>query len=241
MKNTENVPVLGPGFAQVPGGPEYNNRSVMSWHYYCEVFDSNGDTTVSSILVQFFCDIVFGPDVFNTVKIRTEEIGGGSMLTEFGLCYPNITDIEGKNMVECSRVMNLADRYFQSWTYWDTNWLWNTDGSPKIDAISVFSRPYPISTCGSPQNLTFDYKTKEFLYEFILDPNIESKTEIFVPPMFYPNSKFDLKLSEILSWEFSPQNPNIIFVTPIREQREEIPVFVQITPQIQIVQVRSSN
>ena len=113
------IPVLGTGFSQVPGGPDYNNRSVLSWHYYCELFDSKaGNDTTQTILIQIFCDAIFGPTVFNTVKSRTEEIGGGSMLTEFGLCYPNISNPMDKNTIECNRVLDLADLHFQSWTYW---------------------------------------------------------------------------------------------------------------------------
>ena len=67
----------------------------MSWHYYCELFDAGNDnTTVSSILVQFFCDVLFGPDVFNTVKLRTEEIGGGSMLTEVRVNFRGKAEIQ---------------------------------------------------------------------------------------------------------------------------------------------------
>ncbi len=30
------------GFDHVPGGPEYNNRSVFSYHVYCAYVDSVG-------------------------------------------------------------------------------------------------------------------------------------------------------------------------------------------------------
>ena len=32
---TEEPSVFGPGFKTVPGGSDYLNRTVMSWHYYC--------------------------------------------------------------------------------------------------------------------------------------------------------------------------------------------------------------
>ena len=69
-KNQEKVPVFGTGFTQVPGGLDYNNRSVLSWHYYCELFDSRvgNETTQMETLIQVFCDAFFGPNVFNTVK-----------------------------------------------------------------------------------------------------------------------------------------------------------------------------
>ena len=52
--------VLGTGFTQVPGGSDYNNRSVLSWHYYCNLFDSQlGNDTLQSILVQERFFIIF--------------------------------------------------------------------------------------------------------------------------------------------------------------------------------------
>ena len=76
--------VFGPGLTQVPGGPDYNNRTVMSWHYYCWIMDLDGGTSgdPANILVQIFCDVLLGPNVFKTAQMRAGEIGGGSMLTE---------------------------------------------------------------------------------------------------------------------------------------------------------------
>ena len=79
MKSVD-YPVLGPGFSQVPGGSEYQNRSVLSWHYYCQFLDGGKNTR--SILTQIFCDMFWGPEAFQTVDKRLGEIGGGSMLTE---------------------------------------------------------------------------------------------------------------------------------------------------------------
>ena len=70
FKNPQ-ISVLATGFNHVPGGPEYNNRSVLSWHYYCNLFDSEIDNnTIQSVFIQIFCDTIFGPDVFNTVKVH---------------------------------------------------------------------------------------------------------------------------------------------------------------------------
>ena len=80
MKSVD-YPVLGPGFSQVPGGSEYQNRSVLSWHYYCQFLDKKKENS-KSILTQIFCDMFWGPESFKTVDKRVAEIGGGSMLTE---------------------------------------------------------------------------------------------------------------------------------------------------------------
>ncbi len=239
----ESVSVLGPGFSQVPGGPDYRNRSVLSWHYYCELYDSShGNDTVESILVQFFCDILFGPDVFNTVDLRTQELGGASMLTEFGLCYPNISDPASHNTVECSRVMDLADSHFQSWTYWDTDSFWNTEGRPKNDLVAVFSRPYPRATAGTPTKLSYDLLSKEFVYSFNLDESIQEPTEIYIPPLIYPEHQVDIDLSSSLSWNLSPDDPNVIFVTPRKSQTIQVenPVTVSLKPVVRLFASSSS-
>ena len=33
--------IFGPGFQTVPGGPNYLNRTVLSWHYYCWAIGKN--------------------------------------------------------------------------------------------------------------------------------------------------------------------------------------------------------
>ncbi len=38
-----NPPVFGPGFTQVPGGENYLNRTVFSWHYYCPIIGYGGN------------------------------------------------------------------------------------------------------------------------------------------------------------------------------------------------------
>ena len=71
LTRNSQISVLGTGFNQVPGGPDYNNRSVLSWHYYCNLFDSEiENNTIQSVFIQIFCDTIFGPDVFNTVKVH---------------------------------------------------------------------------------------------------------------------------------------------------------------------------
>ena len=175
-------------------------------------------------------------------KTRTEEIGGGSMLTEFGLCYPNISDPLNKNNLECTKVLDLADSYFQSWTYWDFKPFWNTNGDMIKDLVSVFSRPYPIATAGIPKKMNFEVATKEFHYEFIILPIIHSfnnsdPTEIFIPPMTYPNSQFDIEMSDFLTWEFSPNDPDIIFVIQTKESEDikaDIPVYLKLRPVVSV-------
>lgn len=68
------------GFTQVPGGDDYKNRSVFSYHYYCWVAEKTNDPLPT--FIKAICDEVFGPKVFETVLDDISKLGGGSMLTE---------------------------------------------------------------------------------------------------------------------------------------------------------------
>ena len=55
-------------------------------------------------------------------------------------------------------VLREADEHFQSWSYWDTasgGALWDGEGKPVLDAVRVFSRPFPPATAGTPVKLEF--------------------------------------------------------------------------------------
>ena len=129
--------------------------------------------------------------------------------------------------------------YFQSWTYWDFAPFWNKNGDLVKDLVSVFSRPYPIATAGSPQKLTYDPTSKEFYYEFRINNAIRNNypTEIFVPPMTYPNSQFEIEMSDFLSWEFSPDDHNVIFVSQTKANdnlKMNISVYLKISPLVNV-------
>ena len=57
-----------------------------------------------------------------SVSEEIRRLGGSSFLTEFGICHPNGDD-ESIDTVECDFVMQEADEYLQSWTYWDSQFF----------------------------------------------------------------------------------------------------------------------
>ena len=64
--------------------------------------------------------------------------------------------------------------------------------------------------------MNFDLWTKSFRYEYYPDLSIskehagEFPTEIAVPEMQYPGGRFKVNLSDLVSWNIAPYNPNII-------------------------------
>lgn len=224
--------VLGPGVTESPGGAIYSNRSAMSWHYYCWALGTSGTSEAYDPLKKLFCDHLMGPVVFNTATKLKNQIGGGQMLTEWGLCHPEMNKTNSQDTIECNFVMEKAEQYFTSWIYWDTSDAWGAhgfsdgsfflnDGTVNQNSAIFFARPYPIATAGMPVKLEFNIWKKFFRYEFMVDRNTSHErakrfpTEIFVPKLQYPNKKYVIKMSKDITWIESPQNEHIIQVFPI--------------------------
>jgi endoglycosylceramidase len=202
------------GFTQVPGGDDYKNRSVLSYHYYCWFYEENNDPLPP--LMKDLCDVAFGPKVFETVHEDIEKIGGGSMLTEFGAVNPDINYPDGANTDQIVFVLNECDKYFQSWSYWDMSSLYNKDtGGWDMDAMFVgFIRTYPQAIAGEPTSISFDFNTSAFEFTYVADATIMMPTEIAVPAVLYPDG-FNVVLSDdgVLSWQMSESRPNVIELT----------------------------
>jgi len=58
--------LISSGFSHVPGGDEYADRSVFSFHYYCW-FAKNGDGQSYPSMEKAACDDFLGPAVFEAV------------------------------------------------------------------------------------------------------------------------------------------------------------------------------
>ncbi|HNR96396.1 MAG TPA: cellulase family glycosylhydrolase [Anaerolineae bacterium] len=54
-------------------------------------------------------------------------------------------------------------------------------------ALPALVRPYPVATAGEPLSMSYDYRRREFRFEFRHDPDVTAPTEIFVPRYAYPN------------------------------------------------------
>ncbi len=96
--------LLQTGLTEGPGGVDYNNRQVFSYHVYCIDVTKQGDPKSGVV-----CEI----DDALLISLRYEEAKkkkfGGMMMTEFG-AISNST--EGTK--ELSRITGLADEFLQS-------------------------------------------------------------------------------------------------------------------------------
>ena len=161
------------GFSKVPGGAEYQNRSVLSYHYY-EPPD-------------FSKTLDFAARMQDLKRLKC-----GGFLTE--LLTVGTTD-KFKNMFE---IMDFADQYKQSWHGWEYKpYPENSNGSHPSDVlVQNTSRTYPQAVAGNIQNYHFNKNTKEFSLSYKINQDCKSTiTEIyFNKEMHYPND-FEYKLT----------------------------------------------
>lgn len=92
------------GLTEGPGGAQYNDRQVFSYHIYCIDVNKQGDPKSD-----LFCDIDDGLLMSLRYGEAKKKKFGGMMLTEFGALI-NSTD----GVKEINRITGLADAFFQS-------------------------------------------------------------------------------------------------------------------------------
>jgi len=62
-------------------------------------------------------------------------------------------------------------------------------------ALEAAVRPYPIATAGEPLEISFNARTKEFIFRFRHEPTITEPTLIFLPNFQYPKG-CEVKVSD---------------------------------------------
>lgn len=218
-----NGTVSGSGFTHVPGGAEYAEKSVFSFHYYCWWYSETGE------YVKQTCDRMFGPKVFEQVREDVRILGGSAMMTEWGLgCDPTygITD-------ECNPIMDLADEYLMSWIdWWWTGPLMNR-WNAQPEAIAIYSRTYAQSVAGTPTMMKYNAANYHFQLCYRLDTSIQAPTEIYInDALAYPNG-VNIHLTgtgaALLTVEIAP---NRIYLTAASDSvaNTDLDVCVIVTP-----------
>ncbi|XP_057303552.1 endoglycoceramidase-like isoform X1 [Hydractinia symbiolongicarpus] len=162
------------GFTKVPGGAKYQNRSVLSYHYYEP------------------------PDFSKTLSFaaRMEDLKRlkcGGFLSEMYTV--------GKDFQSMYKMFDLCDQHKQSWHGWMykpygcikqhlacTNET-NHSGAPGEIVVQNTSRTYPQAVAGFTKNYKFDQETKNFVLTYEISSVCESRrTEIyFNKKLHYPN------------------------------------------------------
>lgn len=207
--------VLGTGFDHPPGND--SKGTVLSWHYYCWLLEFQATNNINPLVndtlpnfSRYFCNEWQLNTYFDVVESDMKKLGdGASFLTEFGWCaFPETNGTY--NLEACEAMLNGCDQHFQSWTFWDSGTLVDSNYDP---LVNLFTRVYPVATNGIPLKMMYNTTTRDFFYSFQL--NVTSfresilTTDIFVPQYLYPNS-FNVNTSENLDWKFDPLTSKVL-------------------------------
>lgn len=215
--NLFNSSTFGTGFSRAPMND--SSGTVLSWHYYCWVFAltwnpkwPNGTYPDDQ---KFFCHQVQQKLVFQAIVDTRDHLKSPSFLTEFGGCayYFNVNNKTVFNAEECEYILNSADRGFDSWTYWNSD-FYDSNFHYDFNLINLFARIYPVATSGIPITFDYDLNSKIFEYSFNIDFKIQQPTEIFIPQDLYQN--FNVSVSNNLDWTFNAKT-SLLLLSPISD------------------------
>ena len=233
---------LGFGFSQVPGGPHYSNRSVVSFHYYVPPQLPNSEEFDFDVHIQ-----------------NARDLECGYFLSEFG-------SIEiDKDFVS---VTKAADDYLLSWGVWEwkdycreTNETlaspsqyaafgacktgyggisWEQTGEdwqPITLERQALSRAYPLAVAGTVQSMSFQLDPVTFVpgpfsMAYNVDITSPQPTEIFIPEAIY-FSNFTVSIDPSTSAKYSHlSGSNLVYIIPSLEATQGSNITVLITPLI---------
>jgi len=196
------VNAIGPlGFPTVPGGDDYRDRSVYSWHNYCGTVDRSGNP-LSFFVCEGEQEVQWAQELHDIDSTKC-----GSFLTEFGAVAGNNT----KSLEDLEWVVESADKALQSWAYWQyksyndittasnerESFYWS-DGSLQSDKVEVLSRVYARAIEGVPTSMTYNRKKGTFsmVYEAYRSSSDDAATEIYVSPLTIRQGK-DIKVDVV--------------------------------------------
>lgn len=197
-----NGKYFGTGFTHVPGGDDYRDRSVLSYHYYCIILSliPVPDNTSIPVFDRLLCDDVEGPALFRSVQTDLTQLGGSAFLTEFGGCDESPTCSE-----QLDWGLDAADQFLQSWAFWGTVF----DHQSAIDRVT---RIYARAIAGKPLAMQFIASQRQFYLSYYTDGSIKQPTEIFVPPAKFPQQSYNVTVNSVLKWRRDPTDANVILV-----------------------------
>jgi len=189
------INAIGPiGFPTVPGGDEYRDRTVYSWHNYCGTVDRSGNP-LNFLVCEGQQEVQWMQDLHDI-----DVTNCGAFLTEFGAVSGNNT----KSLEDLEWVVDSADKVFQSWAYWQyksyndittasnerESFYWS-DGTLQTDKVDTLSRVYATAIEGVPTSMVYNRKLGTFELEFEAHraTSDDAATEIYVGPWTIRQSK----------------------------------------------------
>eukprot|EP00929_Paragymnodinium_shiwhaense_P046127 TRINITY_DN23495_c0_g1_i1.p1 TRINITY_DN23495_c0_g1~~TRINITY_DN23495_c0_g1_i1.p1 ORF type:complete len:832 (+),score=141.29 TRINITY_DN23495_c0_g1_i1:100-2595(+) len=157
-------------FGRPQDKPENKDRDAMSWHNYCSLAPGSAPWEPLRHLCPFL-----NSAQFSAMTQNTREMGGGSILTEFGSLGNMSTE-----KLELQDVVNLADSRLLSRVYWQYKTYKDISssggygrltfyphGELQTDKIRLLATPYAQIVAGEPKFMRYDPARRALVLEYI--------------------------------------------------------------------------
>jgi endoglycosylceramidase len=167
---------FGAGFKSVPGGQNYRNRTVLSYHHYIPPNLSINQT-------------------FSARMSDLQRLGCGGMLTEFD-------SSENKEIWNGTMsMMDACNKHKQSWIGWEykpfvtiTGYSWGLigpDGSLNVQLARILSQTYAQRVAGVVKSQHFDFSKPDYMLVYDVNEKCKLPTVIYLnEELHYPNGIF---------------------------------------------------
>ncbi|EKX55197.1 hypothetical protein GUITHDRAFT_46636, partial [Guillardia theta CCMP2712] len=187
----------GTGLSAGPGGAEYNDRQVFSYHMYCFYNTRDGQPANTEL-----CNAYFDKYLSNVIEGDLEKLSVAGFLTEWGA----MIDDGPVDSAMADKIGEITDRHAQSWTYWqfksyhdpttqamepdgtvEEGFYNQTDGSLREGKVRLIARTYPQQVAGNISSYSFEPSTGNFQLTFSSSGVEGDATVIFASgKWFYP-------------------------------------------------------
>jgi hypothetical protein len=105
-----------------------------------------------------------------------------------------------------------------------------------MPAIKRVSRVYARAIAGKPLAMQYIASQRLFYLSYYIDTTMKQPTEIYIPPIQFPQASYNITVNNALKWTIDPTNANIILVEPSEQlimSNEQAAIgIVQIRPKM---------
>eukprot|EP00929_Paragymnodinium_shiwhaense_P050058 TRINITY_DN25236_c0_g1_i3.p1 TRINITY_DN25236_c0_g1~~TRINITY_DN25236_c0_g1_i3.p1 ORF type:complete len:861 (-),score=106.77 TRINITY_DN25236_c0_g1_i3:111-2693(-) len=184
-----------------------NNLNALSWHLYCPWAPDKAPWLPLAKLCVFI-----NAAFFSIMAQNTRDIGGGSILTEFGSLGGTEPELR-----ELADVVRLADQRLHSMVYWQyksyrditssggygTLTFYEAEGKLQTAKVRTLATPYAQIVAGTPTFMRFEPITRIFTFQYTASggqPEVERESLLHIGKLQYPSGFLvfvDAELTEL--------------------------------------------
>jgi endoglycosylceramidase len=193
---------FGTHFKRVPGGEQYQNKSVLSYHFYIPP-NTHQDA------------------YFSTRYEDQKRLKVAGFLTEF-----DVMDRSEENMNQITKTLEACDKYKQSWVAWTSHgWLLHNPSTIRI------TQTYAHAVAGSVKEMAFDFDTGVYTLTYQMNSAVSNHpTVIFMNEDYYYTFGYDVDIRPLMGAKVHQPEKNYLHIYNHPDITDGTEISVRISP-----------